>query len=407
MTHPKALLREEHAIHAVFDGFSVTFTDDAKIVAHTRPVSGEPCQQAKWALGQNFSMEISKVDSVWKLKRLSRPIASIESYTLRETAEGRICRIAQEGSLISRHVWGTGERFDEVDQRSRGTNGRVVEKFTRQGDQTYLPMPFFMTENGLGWYRKSGIPAAMCFAKGLHINQQAQGDVLSQDQLFFGAPRELVAAFVACTGKAVLPPDWAFGVWISANGWNCDREVNAQLEALKAYGYPADVMVLEAWSDEQTLYRWNDNGSWKNPADTVRRIRERGMHLVLWQIPIIKYQWEGETNEALRADIQEAAEKGYCVRNADGSPYRITENWFHHSLLMDFTNPEAVAWWFAKRKYLLDMGVEGFKTDGGEFLFPNDARLYDGASGLASHNRYPGLYIGAYHDFMRAHNVHG
>ena len=30
----------------------------------------------------------------------------------------------------------------------------------------------------------------------------------------------------------MLPPDWAFGLWISANGWNCDAEVDAQLKAL-------------------------------------------------------------------------------------------------------------------------------------------------------------------------------
>lgn len=404
---PTALLREANAVHAQFDGFAVTFTADAKITAHTNPVSGEACEAAELSLSNDFSFVLSTKAPFCQLKRFSEVVASIESYTVRMTEDGAIRTISQKGDLNAAHVWGTGERFDSADQRNGATNGRVVEKFTQQGDQTYLPIPFFMTENGLGWYRESDISAKMDFRGGLTIAQATEGSVLTRDHLLFGRPAEVLSQFVAMTGKPVLPPDWAFGVWMSANGWNNDAEVDAQLEAMKKHDYPADVMVLEAWSDEQTFYRWNDTNHWKDPAAMVRRVRESGLHLVLWQIPIVKYEWDGEPNEFLAADIKEAIEKGYCVLNADGTPYRITENWFHNSMLLDYTNPEAVKWWFGKRKYLLDMGVEGFKTDGGEFLFANDAKLHDGSTGLRAHNLYPTQYIGCYHDFMRQNGVNG
>lgn len=407
---PRAILEDGNRLHAVFDGFSVTFSQEDGALcmeAHTRPVRGMPREAAEWPLGEHFCLSLGKQVSFCQLKRLSKPVLSMDRYVLRETAKGRITSLRLEGQLPSRYVWGTGERFDRVNQRVGGSNGRVVEKFTQQGDQTYLPIPFFMTETGLGWYGEGDIPVELRFAGGLSVTRQTQGETLGRDRLFFGAPAQLLRHFIERTGEPALPPEWAFGLWISANGWNCDREVEAQLAALKEHGCPADVMVLEAWSDEQTFYRWNGDGSWKDPAETVRRIRESGLHLVLWQIPVIKYEWNGAPCEALQADEREAIEKGYCVKNADGTPYRITENWFHNSLLMDFTNPDAVRWWFDKRKYLLDMGVEGFKTDGGEFLFPQDARLYDGTDGLSGHNRYPARYVGAYHDFLRANGVAG
>ena len=158
-----------------------------------------------------------------------------------------------------------GERFDRVNQREGGSNGRVVEKFTRQGDQTYLPMPFFMTETGLGWYCEGDIPSELHFAGGLSIARQTQGKTLGCDRLFFGSPARLLRRFIELTGEPVLPPDWAFGLWISANGWNCDREVDAQLAALKAHDYPADVMVLEAWSDEQTFYAGTGTEAGRTP----------------------------------------------------------------------------------------------------------------------------------------------
>ena len=407
---PRAILEEKDRLHAVFDGFAVTFSREdgtLRMEAHTRPVCGASCEAAQWTLGEQFCLTLAKQQPFCKLKRLSELAFAIDRYVLRETAESRIAFLRLEGRLPARYVWGTGERFDRVNQREGGSNGRVVEKFTRQGNQTYLPMPFFMTETGLGWYCEGDIPSELHFAGGLSIARQTQGETLGCDRLFFGAPARLLRRFIELTGEPALPPEWAFGLWISANGWNCDREVDAQLAALKAHDYPADVMVLEAWSDEQTFYRWNGDGSWQDPAATVRRIRESGLHLVLWQIPVIKYEWNGAPCEVLQADEREAIAKGYCVKNADGTPYRITENWFHHSLLPDFTNPDAVRWWFDKRKYLLDMGVEGFKTDGGEFLFPKDARLYDGTDGLSGHNRYLARYMGAYHDFLRANGVAG
>lgn len=407
---PKAVFQEENAIHAAFDGFAVTFAleDGAlKITTHTGKVSGTPCMKAEWRLPADFSLCVAATDSFWELKRFSKRIACVHAYSARVRKDGRITCLSLRGELNADYVWGAGERFDHVNLRGHGGNGRVVEKFTRQGDQSYLPIPFFMTENGLGWFREGYIPAAFRFMNGFSITQDTQGSLLTQDRLFFGKPAAVLDRFIRATGEPVCPPDWAFGLWMSANGWNCDREVDAQLMAMKQHNYPADVMVLEAWSDEQTFYRWNDDGSWHDPAATVRRIRQSGLHLLLWQIPVIKHQWEGTPCQALQDDIDEAVAKGYCVKNADGTPYRITEKWFHHSLLMDFTNPEAVSWWFGKRKYLLDMGVEGFKTDGGEFLFPNDARLSDGTVGLEAHNRYPADYIGAYHRFLRQNNVSG
>ena len=410
LSKPRAILKDGHALHAVFDGFAVTFTQldgVLRMEAHTGQVSGAQCACAQWELAGGFLLRLSNSVPFCELKRLSNPVARIESYTLRLLGNGRIAQLGLKGWLDARYIWGTGERFDAVNQRGRGSNGRVVEKFTRQGDQTYLPIPFFMTENGLGWFRDSLIPVEMRFDEGFSITQRTEGTTLACDMLFLGKPGEALSRFVRQTGQPVLPPEWAFGVWMSANGWSNDREVEAQLEAMARYRYSADVMVLEAWSDEQTFYRWNEDGSWREPAATVRRIRESGLHLVLWQIPILKHEWNRAPSQALMDDTAEAIQKGYCVKNADGSPYRITENWFHHSLLLDFTNPEAVKWWFDKRKYLLDMGVEGFKTDGGEFLFPNDAQLFDGTTGLSGHNRYPGAYIGAYQTFLRENGVEG
>ncbi len=362
-------------------------------------------RRARLLLAEDRTLETG-ADFICQLKRLSEPLLTLTACVVRRNVQGTVRRVRLEGAMSARHVMGTGERFDSVDQYGRSADGCVTEKFTHQGGETYLPVPFFFTEAGWGCCWETSLPVALRFGAECAFEQETESPCLMSARLLFGTPAELLAQYSGLTGKPVLPPEWAFGVWISGNGWNSDDEVDAQLAALKRYQYPASVMVLEQWSDEQTFYRWHPS-HWRDPAALVRRIRESGLHLLLWQIPVIKHEWDGAPCEELRQDEREAVERGYAVLSEDGSPYRITENWFHHSLLPDFTNPEAVRWWFAKREPLLAMGVEGFKTDGGEFLFEKNARLFSGMSGRAAHNLYPSQYVGAYQAFLREHGVNG
>src|SRR5438270_4212146 len=72
--------------------------------------------------------------------------------------------------------------------------------------------------------------------------------------------------------------------------------------------------------------------------------------------------------------------------------------WFPNALMPDFTNDEAADWWLAKRRYLVDeVGIDGFKTDGGEHAWGADLVYADGTHGGESNNRYPVLYAEAYH----------
>jgi alpha-D-xyloside xylohydrolase len=237
-----------------------------------------------------------------------------------------------------------------------------------------------------------------------------------------GSADEMFADYVKLAGGMELPPEYAFGTWISANHWNCQGDVEEAVRCLKKYRFPAAVLVLEAWSDESTFYIFNgakyspfredsrvryedfdfsESRFWSNPKELIDTLHAEGIRLVLWQIPVYKKMEDGRISLQNQLDSESAVRGRLCVMNSDGTPYAIPDgHWFEGSLIPDFTNPAARKSWFDRREYLLDIGVDGFKTDGGEFIYSDDVILHDGTSGIREKNRYCQDYLNAYHDFI-------
>ncbi len=326
--------------------------------------------------------------------------------------------------------YGFGERFNALNQRGQSLDVRVYEQYKNHGLRTYLPMPLFISSMGYGVWVNSlrysvfdlahDNPGCWTLKTELGDETQITLDILLGDRTRL---LDLVARLNALTGLPVLPPNWAFGLWISGNEWNSQARVEEIMRQNEQYAIPASVIVLEAWSDENTFYVWNDaryqpkpgseffryadfdfpsDGKWPDPKDMIENLHKQGLRILLWQIPALK---ENEDNHVQLANDKEyMLEKGYCVQRRDGGAYEIRPFWFHDGLLMDFTHPQGVDWWMQKRQYLLtDLGIDGFKTDGGEHIWGRDLVFADGRGSDEIWNEYPNLYAGAYFNFSRKH----
>ena len=91
---------------------------------------------------------------------------------------------------------------------------------------------------------------------------------------------------------------------------------------------------------------------------------------------------------------------GWLVKHADGTPYTVLDPPYNAGM-MDFTNPDAVAWYQAQMQQALDDGWDGWMYDFAEYV-PMDAVFSNGMSGMEGHNLYPLLYQKAVHDLMEA-----
>jgi alpha-glucosidase (family GH31 glycosyl hydrolase) len=288
-------------------------------------------------------------------------------------------------------VVGFGERFDALDQRGRFVDTTVYDQYKGQGSRSYLPMPFALVvgERTYGIHVDTGRRCFFDVGASDPAKLVVEADEECEITVFDGTPAEIVRAFSERTcPRLAAPPDWIYRLWLSGNEWNTDARVRAEAAAAQQAEIPFGVLVIEAWSDERTFAAWNGDGRWPDPKRLVDDLHEAGLRVLLWQIPLAPDE----------GDQREMVERGYCVRSADGTPYRNPGGWFHDALLLDFTSEEATEWWLGKRRYLVDeIGIDGFKTDGGEHAWPSDLRYADGTRGAETNNRYPVLYQAAYH----------
>lgn len=320
-------------------------------------------------------------------------------------------------------VYGLGEKFDSVNQKGKTVETQVIEKFCNQGNISYCVTPFFITDSGLGIYIKTGKKTVISLQDEIICEIPKEAEVT----VFTGSIGEIIQDYVGLFQKPKLPPRYAFGIWVSANHWNCEADVDRLLAELEEYRFPASVIVLEAWSDEATFYIWNgaeykpekskegfsyedfdfrNSPYWKDPKGMIEKLHEKGKKLVLWQIPVFKGMEPDRTSEQLDLDKEYAIEHGLAVLNKDGTPYEIPEgNWFEGSYIPDFTNEKTREFWFRKRQYLTDIGVDGFKTDGGEFIYSKDVLFSDGTDGEEGKNQYCQDYINAYSHFITEDQV--
>ncbi len=333
-------------------------------------------------------------------------------------------------------VSGFGERFEAQEFRSSKVDTILFEQYKNQGKEarTYMPMPFAHVVGGGGWgfwidsYRKVEFDIGKQETNLLKVTVDVDGligEPFSPEIHFFdGSPSEVLDAFLNKCGRPQELPEWVFGLWASANEWNTQAEVLRQADLHREYDISFSNLVIEAWSDESTFTTWRDaertskvssgetkltdfsfpkDGAWPNPKEMVDDLHSRGVKVHLWQIPLLKMR--PHPKGPLAEDVSEAIEGGHLIieENSAGveKPYRNRGWWFPLGLMPDLSDPESAQWWTDKRRYLVrDLGIDGFKTDGGEHAWGRGLLYKNGKRGDEMNWKFPVHYAEAYGNLL-------
>ncbi|MCB2179552.1 glycoside hydrolase family 31 protein [bacterium] len=213
------------------------------------------------------------------------------------------------------------------------------------------------------------------------------GDDLAFDLIIEANALEAHQALVREVGHPTkTPPLSLFGapVWTTWAQYKDEIDQATVLDfahQIVESGYPFQVLEIDdRWQTQYGELAF-DPVRFPDAKAMIEELHQLGFKVTTWIVPFL------HPNSSTG---QEAAEKGFVVRQPDGAPY-LVRWWQGKAYLLDVTNPQAMSWFGVQlRLFQAQTGVDGFKFDGGEATFvPQDAVLHQSGD---SRNHYSQAY---------------
>jgi len=295
--------------------------------------------------------------------------------------------MSQQLSLgVGELVYGLGERFGPLVK-----NGQSIDMWNADGgtssEQAYKNIPFYVTNRGYGVLVDH--PGHVSFEVGSEAVESVQFSVRGEHLQYYviagDDPAGVLERYTALTGRPPEVPAWSWGLWLSTSFTTPYDEatITGFIDGMEERGLPLSVFHFDCfWMREFSWcdFEW-DARVFPDPEGMLARLHDRGLKVCVWINPYIAQR---------SALFEEGKRRGYLVRRADGSVWQW-DRWQAGMGLVDFTNPEATAWYQGKLRTLLAQGVDAFKTDFGERI-PLDVVWHDGSDPERMHNWYTQLY---------------
>lgn len=296
-------------------------------------------------------------------------------------------------------VYGLGEKWGRLDHR-----GELIRSFNHDAlgvnaERSYKNTPFAWSPDGWGVFVHTcaAVTHAVGYAPWSQRAYALEVDSPTLDLFLFdgtdGAAQ--LAQYTALTGRAPIPPRWSLGVILSKAYYKDADEILAVAREVRRRGMPCETITFDgrAWQDTDTrfAFEWCPK-RYPDPKPVLDALKAMGFRICVWEYPLVSVK------NPLFAEL---AARGWLIRDRrNGEAYRY--QWdlepfgpvltpLPESGLLDFTHPEAYAYWRDRHRALFEAGVDMIKADFGEQVDEHMVAS-DGSHGSELHNAYALLY---------------
>lgn len=314
--------------------------------------------------------------------------------------------------------YGCGEQMSYFNLRGRNFPIWTSEPGVGRDKSTYVTWRSDVENKAGGDYYNTNYPQPTFVSTNhyyLHVDSTAYADFDFRNQDFhelqiWEVPKQirieaadtyiaLAEKITAFLGRQPELPEWIYnGLIIGVQGG--DERAFRLMEETLDMGIKVSGVWCQDWAGVRTTsfgkrLQWD----WKVNDKMYPKLKERAAELKKRNIRLLNYLNPYLVNDGELYQI--GKEKGYFATKNDGSDYLVDFGEFSCGVV-DLTNPEAYEWFKNEViiKYTLDLGIDGWMADFGEYLPTDDIKLHNGVSPMIEHNLWPVLWAKCNYDAL-------
>src|SRR5215831_11213384 len=319
------------------------------------------------------------------------------AWLLREPADGGMA-IERDAAGTARvrarftfadeqHFYGLGHGGGRLDRLGQG---RVLwNSHLGHGPGSDIAVPLLVSSRGYALFFDTASDAVLAVGRsdnGVRIDYAAKAAALTWYFLIGPDLRGLMGEVAELLGRPPLPPRWALGFLQSTRHFDDTAELRRLPRTIRDKRIPCDALIyLSTYGEAKGWHRGVGHLEfqpvlWPKPDELLQEVRSQHFEFITHEYPVLHEQ---------SPLFAEAEARGYMLATGYERGVGGVANYREGQRHLDFSNPDACAWWWAAHRELVRLGAGGWWLDGGEGP-PAAAQLAAG-EGTALHNIYDRL----------------
>ena len=171
------------------------------------------------------------------------------------------------------------------------------------------------------------------------------------------------------TENPPITPKWVIGHVVWEDSINTQTAALSLVQQYKEHNIPVSGIIIDSpWEMSYNDFNW-DTEKYPRPSKMIASFQQDNVKVILWLTGCINNAAE-DVPLGKSPDFDYVVEHNYAINNG-----KTSEWWKGEGVHLDFTNPEATAWWDKQLDKVFVDGVYGWKVDQGEYTFGDSLSL--------------------------------